>query len=94
MINAPWALRQVVPRRPVIMGKKVELSYHESADHLEVDVDVGSSTVCNRIYRSFKGLSKHSVEELTFLIEAQAEDELPEMLLGAGAHSGSLRSST
>ena len=30
LMDAPWALRSVVPRRPVILGKKTELRYHRA----------------------------------------------------------------
>lgn len=83
LLNSPWALRQVIPRRPVILGKKVNLTYHRSADHFEVDLELASSPLCDRIYRSMKWCSKHSVEEITFMVESQQEDELPEMVLGA-----------
>ena len=83
LINAPWALRQVIPRRPVILGKKVQLHYHQSADHFEVDLELSSSPLCERIYRSLKWCSKHSTEQISLMIEAQEEDELPEVVLGS-----------
>jgi len=82
--NAPWALRQVIPRRPVILGKKVSLTYHQSADHFEVDLEVSSSPLCDTIYRSLKWCAAHSTEEITLMIESQGEDELPEAVLGSG----------
>ena len=83
LLNAPWTLRQVVPRRPVILGKKVNLTYHRGDDYFAIDMEVGSSRLCDRIYRSLKWCSKHSVEEIVFMIESQEEDELPEKALGA-----------
>ena len=83
LLNAPWALRQVIPRRPVILGKKVNLEYHQGADYFEIDLDLASSRFCDRIYRSMKWCSKHSVEDIVFMIESQREDELPEIALGA-----------
>ena len=68
MINAPWALRQVIPKRPVILGRKVALRYFRSADHFEIDLDVSSSPLCDRIYRTLKWCSKHSVEEIAFMV--------------------------
>lgn len=88
LINAPWALRQVLPRRPVILGRKVNLTYHQSADYFEVDLELASSPFCERIYRSMKWCSKHSVEDIVLMIESQEEDEMPEMALGAARLMG------
>jgi hypothetical protein len=39
----------------------------------------------DRAYRSLKWASERSEEEIVFLLEGQAEDELPERVLGAVA---------
>lgn len=83
LMSAPWALRSVVPRRPVILGKKTELRYHRSEDHMEIDFELAASPFADRIYRALKWASRHSVEEFVFMIEGQREDELPEAILGA-----------
>lgn len=83
LMSAPWALRSVVPRRPVILGKKTELRYHRSEDHMEIDFELAASPFMDRTYRALKWASRHSVEELVFMIEGQREDELPEAILGA-----------
>ena len=83
LMEAPWALRQTVPRRPVILGKKFALSYHEGADYFAIDLDLSSSKFADRVYRSLKWCSKHSVEEIVLMIEPHADDELPEAVLGA-----------
>ena len=83
LMEAPWALRQTVPRRPVILGKKFALSYHEGDDYFAIDLDLSSSKFAERVYRSLKWCSKHSVEEIVLMIEPHADDELPEAVLGA-----------
>ena len=83
LMEAPWALRQTVPRRPVILGKKFALSYHEGVDYFAVDLDLASSRFAERVYRSLKWCSKHSVEEIVLIIEPHEDDELPEAVLGA-----------
>ena len=83
LMEAPWALRQTVPRRPVILGKKFALSYHEGVDYFAVDLDLASSRFAERVYRSLKWCSKHSVEEIVLMIEPHEDDELPEAVLGA-----------
>ena len=83
LMEAPWALRQTVPRRPVILGKKFALSYHEGDDYFAIDLDLSSSKFAERVYRSLKWCSKHSVEEIVLMIEPHEDDELPEAVLGA-----------
>lgn len=85
--NAPFMLRGAVSAlggfRPVIMGKGyLEQHHYSGPNYTEVDIDVGSS----RIARGIMGvvvpqMKKLNVDE-AFLIEAQNQDELPEMLLG------------
>ena len=86
-MDAPWALRAAVPRRPVILGKKLGkengLKYFQSSNHLEVDFELGLSKFMERVYRALKWASALSSEEIVFSIEGQAEDELPEAVLGA-----------
>ena len=87
LMDAPWALRAAVPRRPVILGKKLGkengLKYFQSSNHLEVDFELGLSKFMERVYRALKWASALSSEEIVFSIEGQAEDELPEAVLGA-----------
>ena len=55
-----------VPRRPVILGKKTELRYHRSEDHMEIDFELARAAFADRIYRALKWASRHSVEEFVF----------------------------
>ena len=87
MLDAPWALRTAVPRRPIILGKKLGrgggLKYHRGDDYFEVDFELARSPFMERVYRSLKWASPCAEEEIVFMLEGQAEDELPECVLGA-----------
>ena len=87
LLKAPWALRTAVPRRPIILGKKLGkkggLKYHRGDDYFEVDFELAQSPFIERVYRSLKWASDHAEEEIVFMIEAQEIDELPECVLGA-----------
>ena len=87
LLDAPWALRTAVPRRPIILGKKLGrgggLKYHRGDDYFEVDFELAQSPFMERVYRSLKWASACSEEEIVFMLEGQAEDELPECVLGA-----------
>jgi len=45
-------------------------------------VDVGSSKVGSGIFKIVKGYAKSIVVDMTFLLEGQTENELPEILIG------------
>ena len=87
LLDAPWALRTAVPRRPIILGKKLGrgggLKYHRGDDYFEVDFELAQSPLMERVYRSLKWASPFAEEEIVFMLEGQAEDELPECVLGA-----------
>ena len=87
LLDAPWALRTAVPRRPIILGKKLGrgggLKYHRGDDYFEVDFELARSPFMERVYRSLKWASPCAEEEIVFMLEGQAEDELPECVLGA-----------
>ncbi|URE00270.1 hypothetical protein MUK42_19436 [Musa troglodytarum] len=52
-------------------------------NYLEIDVDIGSSTIANAILHLALGYVTAVTIDMGFLVEAQAEEELPERLLGA-----------
>lgn len=78
--------RSPVGTTPAILGNKLrQTSYRvctEQLNYLEVNVDVGSSSLGSNIFRLVKGYCRQLVMDLCFLVEAQADDELPEVLLG------------
>eukprot|EP00250_Pteridium_aquilinum_P010307 c19285_g1_i1 orf=2-2230(-) len=44
-----WIVRQSVGSTPCILGKAVDCNYYRGKKYLEVDVDIGSSTVANGV---------------------------------------------
>lgn len=75
------------------MGKKLTQNYAADLsaenNYFEVCIDVGSSKVAGSILGLVKGYAKSLVIDLCFLIEGQAEEELPEQLL-AGVRFGNI----
>ena len=51
--------------------------------YLEVDVDCNSSPSAGRIVSLVKSYARSLVVDLSFVVEAQTADELPERLLGS-----------
>jgi len=78
-----WIVRQSVGTTPCILGKAVDCTYHRGPKYLEVDVDIGSSTVANGVLGLVFGVVTSLVVDMGFLIQGNGMDELPERLIGA-----------
>ena len=90
IVDGPWLVRKTVPSKPAILGKTVPLLFPTGAakgtrrGYFGVDVDTTRSSAANRVLSVVKGNAPALVVDLAFLLEAQADDELPEMCLGSG----------
>ncbi|CAA6657108.1 unnamed protein product [Spirodela intermedia] len=74
VVKGPWIVRAAVGEQAVsILGRATTCRYITGKNFIELDVDVGISMV---------GRATLTVD-LAFLIEGQAESELPEEILGA-----------
>ncbi|CAI0470873.1 unnamed protein product [Linum tenue] len=78
-----WIVRQSVGSTPCLLGKAVDCNYIRGPKYLEVDVDIGSSTVANGVLGLVVGVITTLVVDMAFLVQANATDELPERLIGA-----------
>mmetsp|Transcript_30865 Transcript_30865/g.67544 ORF Transcript_30865/g.67544 Transcript_30865/m.67544 type:complete len:652 (+) Transcript_30865:83-2038(+) len=80
--EGPWLVKRAVPKKPVLLGKKVKTeTYYEPNEYLEVAFNVSSSKAdemaVSLVIRALKRLQL----ALAILIEAREEEELPETLL-------------
>ncbi|CAO2819732.1 unnamed protein product [Amaranthus hypochondriacus] len=78
-----WIVRQSVGSTPCLLGKAIDCNYIRGPNYLEVDVDIGSSTVANGVLGLVVGVITTLVVDMAFLVQANSEDELPERLIGA-----------
>ncbi|KAJ8631909.1 hypothetical protein MRB53_025245 [Persea americana] len=78
-----WIVRQSVGTTPCLLGKAVDCNYIRGPKYLEIDVDIGSSTVANGVLGLVCGVITTLVVDMAFLIQANSYDELPERLIGA-----------
>ncbi|CAN1174897.1 Protein ENHANCED DISEASE RESISTANCE 2 [Linum perenne] len=78
-----WIVRQSVGSTPCLLGKAVDCNYIRGPKYLEVDVDIGSSTVANGVLGLVIGVITTLVVDMAFLVQANTTDELPERLIGA-----------
>eukprot|EP00268_Persea_americana_P007218 TRINITY_DN1265_c0_g1_i2.p1 TRINITY_DN1265_c0_g1~~TRINITY_DN1265_c0_g1_i2.p1 ORF type:complete len:731 (-),score=125.31 TRINITY_DN1265_c0_g1_i2:1140-3332(-) len=78
-----WIVRQSVGSTPCLLGKAVDCNYIRGPKYLEIDVDIGSSTVANGVLGLVCGVITTLVVDMAFLVQANTYDELPEKLIGA-----------
>lgn len=78
-----WIVRQSVGSTPCLLGKAVDCNYIRGPKYLEIDVDIGSSTVANGVLGLVVGVITTLVVDMAFLIQANTPEELPERLIGA-----------
>ncbi|KAF3335906.1 protein ENHANCED DISEASE RESISTANCE 2-like protein [Carex littledalei] len=78
-----WIVRQSVGAKPCLLGKALDITYIRGPSYLEIDVDIGSSTVANGVLGIVCGAIKTLVVDMAFLVQADTLDELPERLIGA-----------
>ncbi|GLT80640.1 hypothetical protein SLA2020_520700 [Shorea laevis] len=78
-----WIVRQSVGSTPCLLGKAVDCNYIRSPKYLEIDVDIGSSTVANGVLGLVIGVITTLVVDMAFLVQANTTEELPERLIGA-----------
>ncbi|KAK9099885.1 hypothetical protein Scep_023315 [Stephania cephalantha] len=84
IVKGPWIVRAAVGNHAAcLLGKALTCNYFKGANYLEIDVDIGSSTIANAIsHLALKYVTAVAID-MGFVVEAQAEEELPERLLGA-----------
>ncbi|KAK6942244.1 Protein ENHANCED DISEASE RESISTANCE 2, C-terminal [Dillenia turbinata] len=77
-----WMVKRAVGTKACLLGKAVTCRYLRQDNFLEIDVDIGSSSVARSIIGLVLGYVTSIVVDLAILIEAKEEDELPEYILG------------
>eukprot|EP00252_Welwitschia_mirabilis_P000858 TRINITY_DN10836_c0_g1_i1.p1 TRINITY_DN10836_c0_g1~~TRINITY_DN10836_c0_g1_i1.p1 ORF type:complete len:747 (+),score=140.44 TRINITY_DN10836_c0_g1_i1:155-2395(+) len=77
-----WMVKRAVGTKACLLGKAVSCQYLRNDNFLEIDVDIGSSSVASSIIGLVLGYVTNLVVDLAILIEAKEESELPEYLLG------------
>ncbi|KAG2325736.1 hypothetical protein Bca52824_008464 [Brassica carinata] len=77
-----WIVKQSVGKKACLVGHALEVRYTRGKNYLELDIDVGSSTVARGVTNLVLGYLNNLVIEMAFLIQANTAEELPELLLG------------
>ena len=80
--EGPWLVKTGVGSRPSILGKTLKQRFSRGDGYVEVGVDCNSSPAAGRIVSLVKSYARSLVIDLSFVIEAQTAEELPEKVIG------------
>ncbi|XVE53694.1 hypothetical protein DITRI_Ditri03aG0023200 [Diplodiscus trichospermus] len=78
----PSIVERAVGTNACLLGKAVTCNYFRQDNFLEIDVDIGSSSVARSVIGLVLGYVTSLVVDLALLIEAKEKAELPEYILG------------
>ncbi|CAK9882974.1 unnamed protein product [Sphagnum jensenii] len=82
IVEGYWMVKRAVGTKACLLGRAVTCHYLREDNFLEIDVDIGSSSVARGVVGLVLGYLTNVVVDLAILIEAKGEQELPEYLLG------------
>ncbi|CAH9084063.1 unnamed protein product [Cuscuta epithymum] len=82
IIEGHWMVKRAVGTKACLLGKAVACKYLCQDNFLEIDVDIGSSSVARSVMGLVLGYASSLVVDLAILLEAKEESELPEQILG------------
>ncbi|KAA8522910.1 hypothetical protein F0562_009333 [Nyssa sinensis] len=82
IVEGYWMVKRAVGTRACLLGKAVACKYLRQDNFLEIDVDIGSSSVARGVIGLVLGYVASIIVDLAILIEAKEEVELPEYILG------------
>lgn len=77
-----WIVKQSVGKSACLVGEALDINYFSSDNYLEMDIDIGSSSVAKGVVNLVANYASKLVLEMAFLIQANTDEELPEKLLG------------
>ncbi|XP_006659442.2 protein ENHANCED DISEASE RESISTANCE 2 [Oryza brachyantha] len=82
IVDGYWMVKRAVGTKACLLGKAVTCNYLRQDNFLEIDVDIGSSSVARSIIGLVLKYVTGLIVDLAILIEAKEERELPEYILG------------
>ncbi|XP_051149212.1 protein ENHANCED DISEASE RESISTANCE 2-like [Andrographis paniculata] len=82
IVEGYWMVKRAVGTKACLLGKAVTCKYLRQDNFLEIDVDIGSSSVARGVIGLVLGYVTSIVVDLAIVIEAKEEEELPEYILG------------
>ncbi|CAN1328142.1 Protein ENHANCED DISEASE RESISTANCE 2 [Linum perenne] len=82
IVEGYWMVKRAVGTKACLLGKAVTCKYLRQDNFLEIDVDIGSSSVARSVIGLVLGYVTSLVVDLAILVEGKEESELPEFILG------------
>ncbi|PWA52006.1 hypothetical protein CTI12_AA458240 [Artemisia annua] len=83
IVEGYWMVKRAVGTKACLLGKAVTCNYVRNDNFLEIDVDVGSSSVARSVIGIVLGYVTSIVVDLAIIIEGKEQIELPEYILGS-----------
>ncbi|XP_039071748.1 protein ENHANCED DISEASE RESISTANCE 2-like [Hibiscus syriacus] len=83
IVEGYWMVKRAVGTKACLLGKAVACKYFRQDNFLQIDVDIGSSSVARSVIGLVLGYVTSLVVDLAILMEANVEEELPEYILGS-----------
>ncbi|GAB4836706.1 hypothetical protein Ancab_001620 [Ancistrocladus abbreviatus] len=84
IVKGPWIVKKSVGNYSAcLLGKALTCRYYRGQNYLEIDVDIASSKIASALLHLALGCVTTVTIDMGFVVEAQAEEELPERLMGA-----------
>ncbi|KAL3747914.1 hypothetical protein ACJRO7_016693 [Eucalyptus globulus] len=84
IVKGPWIVKKAVGNYSAcLLGKALTCNYYRGDNYFEIDVDIASSKIASAILHLALGYVTSVTIDMGFVVEAQAEEELPEKLIGA-----------
>jgi len=80
VVRGPWIVRKSVQSVPIIIGRKVTLTFFQGKDYLECDMLCDSSFLASSIISFARPMAESITVQLQWTVEGHSEDELPERL--------------
>lgn len=71
-------MRNAVGAKPTILGRKLRQNYFRGANYFELDVDVASSAIAQRVVGIAYGYARLLTVDMVLVLQGESVDELPE----------------
>lgn len=82
IVEGNFAVKMAIKDTPTLMGHKLKQYYYQADHYFEMDVDISSSSVARNITGLVIGYAKTLQIDMAITLQGEAEDELPEVVLG------------
>jgi len=82
-VQGPWVVRKTANGKPAVLGNKLKQKFFQGDGYLEVSIDNASSAGASYILKMIKNYALNIVMDLSYVLQGEAEDELPERLIGS-----------